>query len=69
MVTLDKGVPERLEGATQPQTQFQGTEIEGWRCSDHTRRQEKQSALKNWDFPSAFTCARRHHQICQATGW
>ena len=69
MVTLGKGVPERLEGATQPQTQFHGTELEGWRRSDHTRRQEKQSTLKNWDFPSAFTWAWRHHQSSQATGW
>ena len=38
MVTLDKGVPERLEGATQPRTKFQGTEIKGRRCSDHIRR-------------------------------
>ena len=58
---LDKGVPERLEGATQLHTHFQGTEIKGRRCSDHTRRQEKQCILKNWDFPSAFTWARRHH--------
>ena len=36
MVTLDKGVPERLEGATQSHTQFQGTEIKGSRCSGHS---------------------------------
>ena len=61
-------VPERLEGATQPHTQFQESEIEGWRRSDHTRRQEKQGTLNNWDFPSAFSWARQHHQSSQATG-
>ena len=61
MVSLDKGVPERLEGATQPHTQFQGTEIKGRRSSDHMRRQEKQSTMKNCDRPSAFTWAQRYH--------
>ena len=54
MVTLDKGVPERLERATQSHKQFQGTEIEGRRRSDHMRRQEKQGTLEIWDCPSAF---------------
>ena len=61
LVTLDKGVPARLEGATQPHTQFQGTDTEGRRRSDYTRQQEKQGTPKNWDFPSAFTWERRHH--------
>ena len=37
MVTLDKGLPKRLEGGTHPRTQFQRTKIKGGRCSDHTR--------------------------------
>lgn len=46
MVKLAKGIPVRLEGATQPRTQFQGPE--GGRWSYHTERSEKQSTLKNW---------------------
>ena len=69
MVTLDKGVPERLEGATQPHTKFQGTEIKERICSDHTRRQEKQSTMENWDCPSAFIWARRYHYSSHATSW
>ena len=61
MVTLDKEVPETLEGATQPGTQFQGTEIEERKLSDHTRRREKYGTLENWDSRSAFTWARWHH--------
>ena len=60
MVTLDKEVPDTLEGATQPGTQFQGTEIEERRRSDHTRRREKHGTLENWDCRSAFTWARWH---------
>ena len=60
MVTLDKEVPEKLEGATQPGTQFQGTEIEERRRSGHTGRQEKDGVLENWDCRSAFTWARWH---------
>ena len=47
MVTLDKGVLESLNGATQSRTQFLGTEIKERGCSDHTRRREKQSTLEN----------------------
>ena len=61
MVTLDKGVLESLNGATQSRTQFLGTEIKERGCSDHTRRREKQSTLENWDRPSAFTWARQYH--------
>ena len=61
MVTLEKVVPERPEGATQPCTQFRGTGIKGRRCSDHMRRREKQSTQENWDHPSAFTWARRYY--------
>lgn len=38
MVRMDKGLRGRLERATQPCTQFQGTEINGRRFSDHTRQ-------------------------------
>ena len=48
MVTLDKEVPDTLEGATQPGTHFQGTEIEERMHSDHTRRREKHGPLDNW---------------------
>ena len=48
MVTLDKEVPETLEGATQPGTQFQGTEIEERIRIDHRRRGEKHGTLENW---------------------
>ena len=61
MVTLDKEVPETLEGATQPGPQFQGTEIEERRRSDHRRRQGKHGTLENWDCQSVFTWARLHH--------
>ena len=61
MVTLDKEVPDTLEGATQPGTQFQGTEIEERRRSDHTRRREKHGTLENWDCRSAFTWPRWNH--------
>ena len=61
MVTLDKEVPETLEGATKPGTQFQRTEIEERRRSDHTRRQEKHGTLENWDCRSAFTWPRCQH--------
>ena len=47
MIKFDKGVTERIEGATQPRTQFQGTEIKGRRCSDHTRRLKKPSTLES----------------------
>ena len=60
-VTLDKRVSERLVGATQQHTQFQGTEIKGRRGSDHMRQREKQRTLENWDRPSIFTWARRYH--------
>ena len=59
-IEMDKGVSERPGGATQPGTQFQGIEIKR-RCSDHTRRREKQSTLGNWDCPSAFTWEWRYH--------
>ena len=59
MVTMDKGLPERLEGGTHPRTQFQRTKIKGGRYSDHTRRQEKQ--LVHQDCPSAFVWTRRYH--------
>ena len=69
MVMLDKEVPERFEGATQSRTQVQGNEIKGKSVSDHTRQQEKQSTLENWDRPPAFTWARRYHYSSQATSW
>ena len=46
MITLDKGVPERLEGVTQPRTHFQGTETKERRCSDHTRQGKQQRTLE-----------------------
>lgn len=47
MITLDKGVPERLEGVTQPRTHFQGTETKERRFSDHTRQGKKQKTPEN----------------------
>ena len=55
MVRMDKGLRGRIERATQPCTQFQGTEINGRRFSDHTRHSEERSTFENCDCPSGFT--------------
>ena len=60
MVTLDKGVPARVEGPTQSPTQIKGTEFKGRRCSDHMRKRGKQSTLENWNGPSAFIWELQH---------
>ena len=47
MIKFDKGVTGRIEGATQPRKQFQGTETKERRCSDHKRRLKKPSILES----------------------